>query len=136
MLELFNLDDVGQGYDLAMLGSENAPNGRVATSLGRHTNDFMTSFYARTPGGFMIEYGWGGRQVDPASWQAVEMTSGPSLWGHERNWGSPETRAEARRLKLQAAAAGERAPVQVLPGNHQLMQGECLWWDGMKAAAE
>ena len=93
MMELFNLDDVGQGYDLAM-----REEGRVATSLGRHTNDFMTSFYARTPGGFMIEYGWGGRQVDPATWQAVEMTSGPSLWGHERNWGSPEMQAEARRL--------------------------------------
>jgi 2,3-dihydroxybiphenyl 1,2-dioxygenase len=131
MMELFDLDDVGQGYDLAMLEE-----GRIATSLGRHTNDFMTSFYARTPGGFMIEYGWGGRQVDPATWQPVEMTSGPSLWGHERDWGSPEMRAEARRLKLQAAAAGERAPVQVLPGNHQLMQGECLWWDGVKAAAE
>ncbi|TDH64102.1 biphenyl 2,3-dioxygenase [Dankookia rubra] len=131
MMELFNLDDVGQGYDLAMLEE-----GRVATSLGRHTNDFMTSFYARTPGGFMVEYGWGGRQVDPATWQPVEMTSGPSLWGHERTWGSPEMRAEARRLKLQAAAAGERAPVQVLPGNHTLMQGECLWWDGVKAAAE
>jgi 2,3-dihydroxybiphenyl 1,2-dioxygenase len=130
MLELFSLDDVGQGYDLAVAED------RVATSLGRHTNDFMTSFYARTPGGFMVEYGWGGRQVDPATWQPVEMTSGPSLWGHERNWGSPEMRAEARRLKLQGAAAGERAPVQVLPGNHQLMQGECLWWDGVKAAAE
>ena len=44
----------------------------------------MTSFYARTPGGFMMEYGWGGRVVDPATWQAVEMHSGPSLWGHER----------------------------------------------------
>lgn len=131
MLELFNLDDVGQGYDLA-LGEEE----RVATSLGRHTNDFMTSFYARTPGGFMVEYGWGGRQVDMANWQAVEMTSGPSLWGHDRQWGSPEMRAEARRLKLQAAADGERAPVQVLPGNHTLMQGECLWWDGVRAAAE
>ncbi|MFC7474944.1 VOC family protein [Dankookia sp. GCM10030260] len=131
MLELFNLDDVGQGYDLAILEE-----GRVATSLGRHTNDFMTSFYARTPGGFMVEYGWGGRQVDPATWQAVEMTSGPSLWGHERRWGSPEMRAEAQRLKLQAAADGERAPVQVLPGNHAVMQGECLWWDAAKAAAE
>ena len=61
MVELFNLDDVGQGYDLATLEE-----GRVATCLGRHTNDFMTSFYARTPGGFMMEYGWGGRVVDPA----------------------------------------------------------------------
>jgi 2,3-dihydroxybiphenyl 1,2-dioxygenase len=129
MVELFNLDDVGQGLDLAMLEE-----GRVATSLGRHTNDFMTSFYARTPGGFMMEYGWGGRVVDPATWQAVEMHSGPSLWGHERNWGSPEMQAEARRLKLKAAADGERQPVQVLPGNHTLMAGECAWWDQLRAA--
>jgi 2,3-dihydroxybiphenyl 1,2-dioxygenase len=124
MVELFSLDDVGQGYDLAMLEE-----GRVATTLGRHTNDFMTSFYARTPGGFMLEYGWGGRAIDPATWEPVEMHSGPSLWGHERNWGSPEMRAEAWRLKLQAARDGERQPVQVLPGNHALVPGECAWWD-------
>ncbi|TCZ66810.1 VOC family protein [Roseicella aquatilis] len=131
MLELFNLDDVGQGYDLAMLDE-----GRVAATLGRHTNDFMTSFYARAPGGFMVEYGWGGRQVDMANWQPVEMTSGPSLWGHERRWGSPEMRAEAARMRLDAAARGERAPVQVLPGNHHLMRGECPWWDQARSAAE
>jgi 2,3-dihydroxybiphenyl 1,2-dioxygenase len=131
MMELFHLDDIGQGYDLAMLEE-----GRIATSLGRHTNDFMTSFYARTPGGFMVEYGWGGRVVDDASWQPVEMTSGPSLWGHERTWGSPEMTAEARRLKLAAARNGERQPVQVLPGNHTLVAGECAWWDQLHAAAE
>ena len=126
MMELFSLDDVGQGYDLAMLEE-----GRIAASLGRHTNDFMTSFYARTPGGFMVEYGWGGRQVDPATWQAVEMRSGPSLWGHDRQWGPPAMRDEARRLRLEAARNGERAPVQVLPGNHALAAGECAWWDGL-----
>ncbi|MBK1661910.1 VOC family protein [Paracraurococcus ruber] len=131
MVELFNLDDVGQGYDLAQ-GEED----RVATTIGRHTNDFMTSFYARTPGGFLVEYGWGGRQVDVERWTPVEMTSGPSLWGHDRSWGSPEMRAAARRLKLEAAARGERAPVQVLPGNHQLMPGECAWWEMVRAAAE
>ena len=129
MLELFSLDDVGQGYDLATLEE-----GRVAASLGRHTNDFMTSFYARTPGGFLVEYGWGGRAIDPARWEAVEMTSGPSLWGHERHWGPPEMREEARRMRLQAAADGERAPVQVLPGNHSVMAGECAWWDQLRAA--
>jgi 2,3-dihydroxybiphenyl 1,2-dioxygenase len=46
MVELFSLDDVGQGYDLAL----DEPD-RAATTLGRHTNDFMTSFYARAPGG-------------------------------------------------------------------------------------
>src|SRR5262245_21714583 len=50
MMELVNLDDVGQGYDLAL-----AEPGRIGTSLGRHTNDFMTSFYAKSPSDFMIE---------------------------------------------------------------------------------
>jgi hypothetical protein len=63
------------------------------------------------------------------------MRSGPSLWGHERNWGTPEMREEARRLKLQAAADGERAAVQVLPGNHNPIRGECLWWDAVRPAA-
>ncbi|WP_043364065.1 VOC family protein [Belnapia sp. F-4-1] len=129
MLELFSLDDVGQGHDLAMLEE-----GRVATGLGRHTNDFMTSFYARTPGGFLVEYGWGGRVIDPAAWTPVEMSSGPSLWGHERHWGPPAMREEAQRMRLKAAADGERAPVQVLPGNHTLMPGECAWWDQLRAA--
>src|SRR2546423_12206647 len=44
MVELFSLDDVGQSYDVA-LSEEN----RVGVTLGRHTNDFMTSFYAKTP---------------------------------------------------------------------------------------
>ena len=30
-------------------------------TLGTHTNDRMTSFYVRTPSGFEIEYGFGGR---------------------------------------------------------------------------
>ena len=37
MVELFMLDDVGQAYDLA-LGEP----GQIATTLGRHANDFMT----------------------------------------------------------------------------------------------
>jgi 2,3-dihydroxybiphenyl 1,2-dioxygenase len=81
MMELLSLDDVGQGYDLAM-----AEEGRVATTLGRHTNDWMTSFYARTPGGFLVEYGWGGRHIEPGTWKAERMDSGPSLWGHDRHW--------------------------------------------------
>ena len=47
---------VGQGYDLACLEED-----RIAYTLGRHTNDYMTSFYAKTPSGFFIESGWGGR---------------------------------------------------------------------------
>jgi 2,3-dihydroxybiphenyl 1,2-dioxygenase len=127
MMELYMLDDVGQGYDLA-LGEE----GRIATTLGRHTNDFMTSFYARTPSDFFVEYGWGGRSIDPANWTPVEMTYGPSLWGHDRDWLTAEGRAEARRLRLQAAADNQREPVQVLEGNHALAPGTCAWWDATR----
>jgi 2,3-dihydroxybiphenyl 1,2-dioxygenase len=105
MVELDSLDDVGQGYDLAQLEE-----GRIGVTLGRHTNDFMTSFYARTPSGFMIEYGWGGRSIDPASWEPFECDYGPSLWGHERLWLDEQRRADARKLRLDAAAAGRRAP--------------------------
>jgi 2,3-dihydroxybiphenyl 1,2-dioxygenase len=124
MMETFMLDDVGQAYDLAL----GAP-GRIATTLGRHSNDFMTSFYARTPSGFFVEYGWGGRSIDPATHTPVEMTCGPSLWGHDRDWLTPERRAEARDLRLRAAADGLREPVQVLDGNYTLAPGTCSWWD-------
>ena len=127
MMELYMLDDVGQAYDLA-LGEE----GRIATTLGRHTNDFMTSFYANTPSGFFVEYGWGGRSIDPANWTPVEMTSGPSLWGHDRTWLSPEGRAQARDLRLHAAADGQREPVQVVEGNYTLAPGTCPWWDAAR----
>lgn len=130
MMELLSLDDVGQGYDLAM----DEPD-RIATTLGRHTNDFMTSFYARSPGGFMVEYGWGGRSVDLDSWQPVRMDNGPSLWGHERHWQTPEIRAAARQMRLDCGARGDRAPVQVLAGNHAVMPGECVFWDALKAQA-
>jgi len=45
------------------------------------TNDHMMSFYMRTPSGFDIEYGWGGREVDDSIWQVQYHTSG-SMWGH------------------------------------------------------
>jgi 2,3-dihydroxybiphenyl 1,2-dioxygenase len=127
MVELFMLDDVGQAYDLA-LGDPD----RIATTLGRHSNDLMTSFYARTPSGFFVEYGWGGRSIDPQAWKPVEMTCGPSLWGHDRAWLSPERRAEARDLRLRAAADGQREPVQVIEGNYTLAPGTCPWWEGIR----
>jgi 2,3-dihydroxybiphenyl 1,2-dioxygenase len=126
MVELFSLDDVGQCYDIALTEPE-----RVGVTLGRHTNDFMTSFYARTPSSFMFECGWGGREIEPATWQPVEMHDGPSLWGHDRVWLSPEDREVASRMRMHAAASGMRAPVQVMEGNYKLMPGTCPWWDGV-----
>ncbi|HEY5210912.1 MAG TPA: VOC family protein [Stellaceae bacterium] len=123
MMELFSLDDVGQGYDLI----QHRPDA-VSVTLGRHSNDYMVSFYARSPSDVLIEYGWGGRSIDPATWQAGEFKFGPSLWGHERDWLPPAGRAAARSLRESGAAAGQRQPVQVVPGNYDVGIGECPWW--------
>ena len=122
MVELGMLDDVGQGYDLAQL-----EDGRIAYTLGRHTNDHMTSFYANTPSGFFVEYGWGGRLVDPATWQPHETFDGPSFWGHER-LSMPEAQRKALRdMRLAAAAKGLRAPVEFGPG--------CVWFEEARRSA-
>jgi 2,3-dihydroxybiphenyl 1,2-dioxygenase len=124
MVELFSFDDVGQAYDIA-LGDPDS----IGVTLGRHTNDHVTSFYSRSPSGFMVEYGWGGRCVTPGNWTPEEYTVGPSLWGHERNWLPEEKRAEARAMRMKLAADGVRHPVQVIEGNYRLMPGTCPWWD-------
>jgi len=105
MVEYRNLDDVGQGYDIAGLEED-----RIAYTLGRHTNDYMTSFYARTPSGFFVESGWGGRVIDPATWEPHETHDGPSFWGHERLYLPDEPRKRMRDMRLDAAARGRRAP--------------------------
>ncbi|MDI3408794.1 VOC family protein [Streptomyces cavernicola] len=79
MVELETLDDVGRGLDRM-----NAAGIPIASSLGRHTNDHMVSFYAQAPGGFQVEYGWDGLVVDPATWVAKEITA-DSFWGHQWN---------------------------------------------------
>ncbi|MFY0610179.1 MAG: VOC family protein [Hyphomicrobiaceae bacterium] len=105
MVEYQNLDDVGQGYDLAGL-----EDGRLAYTLGRHTNDFMTSFYAHSPSGFFVENGWGGRVIDPDTWEPHETFDGPSFWGHERLYLPEKPRARMRDMRLDAARRGQRAP--------------------------
>ncbi len=110
MVEMVSLDDVGQGYDIAQLEPD-----RIAYTLGRHSNDYMTSFYANSPSGFFVEYGWGGRDIDPASWTPHETTDGPSFWGHERLALSADLRARFQQMRLAAAARGVRAPVANCP---------------------
>jgi 2,3-dihydroxybiphenyl 1,2-dioxygenase len=127
MVELFSLDDVGQSYDVALTQHD-----RVSVTLGRHTNDLMTSFYAKTPSSFMVECGWGGREIDPSTWHPVELQDGPSLWGHERVWLPAADREQARQMRIRAAEAGLRAPVQVMHGNYNLQSGTCPWWDSVK----
>jgi 2,3-dihydroxybiphenyl 1,2-dioxygenase len=124
MVEVNFLDDVGQGYDIAQMTPD-----LVRQSLGRHINDHMTSFYSANPSNFMVEYGWGGRSIDPDNWTPTEVVEGPSLWGHERLWLPPEARAEARAMRMKLAEEGLRIPVDVMEGNHKLAAGTCVLWD-------
>ena len=127
MMEVFSFDDMGQGYDIA-LGEK----GRVATTMGRHTSDFITSFYSWTPSGFMVEYGWGARAIDPDTWQAYERKEGPSMWGHDRAWLPPEQQAEARKLRLQTRRQGP-APAGAGDGRElSAHAGVCPWWDDVE----
>jgi 2,3-dihydroxybiphenyl 1,2-dioxygenase len=77
MLQAQSINDVGATYDLCQ--EQGIP---IMRSLGRHTNDHMLSFYMQTPSGFQVEFGWGGREVDDATWQVQQHTSG-SMWGHK-----------------------------------------------------
>src|SRR5262249_1698615 len=78
MLQLRSVDDVGSTMYLVQDRQI-----EIAATLGRHTNDHMLSFYLRTPSGFEVEYGWGGREVDDATWH-VQKHHAPSIWGHRR----------------------------------------------------
>jgi catechol 2,3-dioxygenase-like lactoylglutathione lyase family enzyme len=127
MMELFSIDDVGHAYDIA-IGEEN----RIATTLGRHLNDYMFSFYSRSPSNFFVEYGWGGRNIDPETWTPEEVTGGPSLWGHDRSWLPPEKRAEARALRMKVAHDGVRLPVTVSEGNYVDAASGCAWFSSLK----
>ncbi len=127
MMEFYTLDDVGQNYDIALRGQD-----RVAVTLGRHSNDLMTSFYQRTPSNFLIECGWGGRDVDDATWKPQEMPTVGSFWGHDglfRTLGG-EARAPGQ---MPPPPSGRRAPLQVLDGNYERLTGVCPWWDAMTA---
>lgn len=78
MVEVDDIDQVGRAHDQVLAGA--AP---LASSFGRHTNDEMLSFYARTPSGFQVEYGYGGRFINPTNHRPVRWKK-PSRWGHVR----------------------------------------------------
>ena len=61
MVELNSLDDVGQGYDIALGEPE-----RIATTLGairKRCNVVLSEVAVR----LHVEYGWGGRKCHPGS---------------------------------------------------------------------
>lgn len=76
MLEARTLDDVGYTLDRHL--DSGIP---LSMGMGKHTNDHMVSFYSRSPSGFEVEFGFGGRLVDDETWTVTEITK-PSFWGH------------------------------------------------------
>lgn len=76
MLEVGAMDNVGHAYDRCLTAGI-----EIANTLGVHPNDRMFSFYARTPSGFAVEFGWGGRKIDDATWK-VDRYDRMSVWGH------------------------------------------------------
>jgi 3,4-dihydroxy-9,10-secoandrosta-1,3,5(10)-triene-9,17-dione 4,5-dioxygenase len=85
MIEVESADDVGLCHDRAL--RRKVP---MSATLGRHVNDLMLSFYMKTPGGFDVEFGCEGRQVDDEGWVARESTA-VSLWGHDFTLGARYT---------------------------------------------
>jgi 3,4-dihydroxy-9,10-secoandrosta-1,3,5(10)-triene-9,17-dione 4,5-dioxygenase len=76
LVELADIDAVGRTLDRAKRAGV-----AIVSSLGRHRNDGMLSFYMRGPGGFDIEVGCGGLLLD-GSWRANEFCEG-DVWGHD-----------------------------------------------------
>ena len=102
MVEVNFLDDVGQGYDIAQCTPE-----LVGQTLGRHINDHVTSFYTHNPSNFMVEYGWGGRSIDPDNWTPKEVVEGPEPVGPRAPVAAAGGRARPpATLRMKLAAGG------------------------------
>ncbi|MGW5648671.1 VOC family protein [Saccharopolyspora sp. NPDC003752] len=82
MVECETLDEVGRALDRVMDSGYH-----VSSTLGRHTNDKMVSFYVRTPGGWDLEVGCEGMLVDESAYSAEEITA-DSYWGHKWDFSS------------------------------------------------
>jgi 3,4-dihydroxy-9,10-secoandrosta-1,3,5(10)-triene-9,17-dione 4,5-dioxygenase len=77
MVEVDSLDAVGRALDRI-----NSEGFQLSSTLGRHTNDKMISFYVRAPGDWDIEFGTDGMRVDESYYTAEEITA-DSYWGHQ-----------------------------------------------------
>jgi len=81
MVQVETIDEVGLALERVIAAGH-----PVSRTLGRHTNDQMVSFYARTPSGFEVEYGYGAITVDDATWRVARHDS-ISVWGHKADSG-------------------------------------------------
>ena len=54
----------------------------LLSSLGRHCNDNMLSFYVFGPGGIAVEYGYDGLQFDNWDEFTPTVSTEGDFWGH------------------------------------------------------
>ncbi len=76
MLQVAGVDQVGQCLERA-----EAAGTLITSTLGRHANDRMLSFYMRSPLGFDVEIGCEAIRVGP-DWTPREFVEG-DVWGHK-----------------------------------------------------
>lgn len=77
ILEVENIDQVGRCLDRVQKAGY-----PLMSTLGRHCNDNMLSFYVVGPGGIAIEYGCEGKQIDWQNFESTVSTVG-DFWGHD-----------------------------------------------------
>jgi 3,4-dihydroxy-9,10-secoandrosta-1,3,5(10)-triene-9,17-dione 4,5-dioxygenase len=76
MLQVAGIDQVGQCLERA-----EAAGIPITSTLGRHANDRMLSFYMRSPLGFDVEVGCEAIRVGE-DWTPREFVEG-DIWGHK-----------------------------------------------------
>ncbi len=74
MIQVNELDDLGFAFD------QGVERKALMTTLGRHTNDRMLSFYLHAPDGTTIEYGWGGNMTPELD--SIPRYDRSTEWGH------------------------------------------------------
>jgi 3,4-dihydroxy-9,10-secoandrosta-1,3,5(10)-triene-9,17-dione 4,5-dioxygenase len=75
MIEADSIQTLGRSFARAREA------GVLKTELGQHSNDEVLSYYLFCPGGYEIEFGVHGRQVDEATWLTRDLTQ-LSYWGY------------------------------------------------------
>ena len=78
LFEVDQMDDVGRCWDRCR--REKVP---ISLTIGKHGDDDMFSFYMKSPSGFDVEYGWGGRLLDDSTYSEATLTDKfEETWGH------------------------------------------------------
>jgi 2,3-dihydroxybiphenyl 1,2-dioxygenase len=77
MIQVAEMRDVGYAWDRCLKAGQ-----PLEMTLGSHPNDRMLSFYVKTPSGFAVEYGWGGRTIENDSAWQVKTYDILDDWGH------------------------------------------------------